>query len=59
VHALLKTGILQKTGTGLIEFPFDTVHVDFTLKPPESSRTLLPTGEQLTANSNRPGPDPF
>jgi hypothetical protein len=37
VHALLKTGILQKTGTGLIEFPFDAAHVDFTLKPPESS----------------------
>jgi predicted transcriptional regulator len=32
VHALLKTGILQKTDKGLIEFPFDAVHVDFTLK---------------------------
>jgi len=32
VHALLNTGILQKTGKGLIEFPFDAVHVDFTLK---------------------------
>jgi hypothetical protein len=32
VHPLLKTGILQKTDTGLFEFPFDAVHVDFTLK---------------------------
>jgi predicted transcriptional regulator len=32
VHALLNIGILQKTETGLIEFPFDAVHVDFTLK---------------------------
>ena len=32
VHALLNTGILEKTNDGLIEFPFDSVHVDFTLK---------------------------
>ncbi len=32
VHALLNIGILQKTEKGLIEFPFDAVHVDFTLK---------------------------
>lgn len=32
VHALLNTGILQKTDQGLIEFPFDALHVDFTLK---------------------------
>jgi predicted transcriptional regulator len=32
VKALLNTGILQKTDKGLIEFPFDAVHVDFTLK---------------------------
>lgn len=32
VHALLDTGILDKTENGLIEFPFDAVHVDFTLK---------------------------
>ena len=32
VHALLNTGILQKTDNGLIEFPFDAIHVDFTLK---------------------------
>ncbi len=32
VQALLKTGILQKTDTGQIIFPYDTVHVDFTLK---------------------------
>jgi len=32
VHALLNTGILHKTDTGRIEFPFDAVRVDFTLK---------------------------
>ncbi|MHC1728911.1 MAG: transcriptional regulator [Syntrophobacteraceae bacterium] len=32
VHALLNVGILQKTDKGLIDFPFDAVHVDFTLK---------------------------
>ncbi len=32
VHVLLKTGILQKTDKGFIDFPFDAVHVDFTLK---------------------------
>ncbi len=32
VHALLNTGILQKTDKGLIDFPFDAVHMDFTLK---------------------------
>ncbi len=32
VHALLNVGVLQKTETGLIGFPFDAVHVDFTLK---------------------------
>ena len=32
VHAHLNTGILQKTDRGLIDFPFDAVHVDFTLK---------------------------
>lgn len=32
VHALLKSGILQKTDTGQIVFPFDTLHVDFMLK---------------------------
>lgn len=32
VHALLNTGILQKTESGRIEFPFDAVRVDFTLK---------------------------
>jgi predicted transcriptional regulator len=32
VHALINTGILQKTDKGGIEFPFDAVHVDFTLK---------------------------
>lgn len=32
VHALLNTGILQKNDSGLIEFPFDAVHVDFILE---------------------------
>jgi predicted transcriptional regulator len=32
VHALLNTAILQKTDKGLIEFPYDAIHVDFTLK---------------------------
>jgi predicted transcriptional regulator len=32
VHALLNAGILQKNKHGQIEFPFDSVHVDFMLK---------------------------
>ena len=40
VHALLNTGILQKTDNGRIEFPFDAVHVDFTLRAPEGSFNL-------------------
>ena len=32
VHALLNAGILQKTDDGRIEFPFDAVRVEFTLK---------------------------
>ncbi|MCD6272534.1 MAG: transcriptional regulator, partial [Deltaproteobacteria bacterium] len=32
VHMLLNAGILQKTGKGQIEFPFESVHVDFMLK---------------------------
>jgi len=32
VHALLNTGILQKTDTGQIVFPYDALHVDFMLK---------------------------
>ena len=32
VHALLNTGLLQKTVTGKIVFPFDALHVDFMLK---------------------------
>lgn len=31
VHALLDAGLLQKTGKGLIVFPYDAVHVDFIL----------------------------
>ena len=32
VHALLNTGILQKTDNGRIVFPFDALHVDFILE---------------------------
>jgi predicted transcriptional regulator len=32
VHKLLNAGILQKTDDGRIEFPFDSVRVEFTLK---------------------------
>ena len=32
VHILLNAGILFKTEKGLIEFPYDAVHVDFMLK---------------------------
>ncbi|MCL4309411.1 MAG: transcriptional regulator [Actinomycetota bacterium] len=32
VRLLLNTGILQKTENGQIEFPFEAVHVDFTLR---------------------------
>lgn len=31
VHALLNCGVLDKTEDGKIEFPYDAVHVDFTL----------------------------
>jgi predicted transcriptional regulator len=31
VHALLKAGILHKTGDGLIVFPFDAIRVDIML----------------------------
>jgi predicted transcriptional regulator len=32
IHALLNAGILRKTEGGRIEFPFDAVRVNFTLK---------------------------
>lgn len=32
VHALLDAGILQKTDSGRIEFPYEAVHVDFMLE---------------------------
>jgi predicted transcriptional regulator len=31
VHALLNYGILDKTADAKIEFPYDAVHVDFTI----------------------------
>jgi predicted transcriptional regulator len=32
VHALLNAGVLDKAENGQIEFPFDAVRVDFTLR---------------------------
>jgi len=32
VHTLLSAGVLQKTDSGHIVFPFDALHVDFMLK---------------------------
>jgi predicted transcriptional regulator len=32
VHALLAVGVLERTGDGAIEFPFDAVRVDFLLQ---------------------------
>jgi predicted transcriptional regulator len=32
VHALLVVGVLERTDDGSIEFPYDAVHVDFTLQ---------------------------
>ena len=32
VQALLKAGVLDRTGDGHITFPYDAVHVDFTLR---------------------------
>ena len=31
VHALLDAGIIEKTGDGRLVFPYDAVHVDFTI----------------------------
>lgn len=31
VHALLEAGILEKTDNGRVVFPYDAVHVDFTI----------------------------
>jgi len=31
VHALLDAGIIERTSDGLVIFPYDAVHVDFTL----------------------------
>lgn len=32
VHALLDAGILQKTGDGLVVFPFDAIRIDVMLR---------------------------
>jgi predicted transcriptional regulator len=32
VHAMLDCGLLDRTASGRIEFRFDGVHVDFTLR---------------------------
>jgi predicted transcriptional regulator len=32
IHALLDAGLLRRTERGRVEFPFDAVRVDFTLR---------------------------
>jgi hypothetical protein len=32
VHALLRPGVLTKTAQGKIVFPYDGIHIDFTLR---------------------------
>jgi predicted transcriptional regulator len=32
VQALLRAGVLDRTEDGRVQFPYDTVHVDFVLK---------------------------
>ena len=32
VHALLKAGVIDRSGDGRIAFPYDAVHVDFVLR---------------------------
>jgi len=32
VHALLAAGVIRRTESGAFEFPYDAVHVDFTLR---------------------------
>jgi predicted transcriptional regulator len=32
LHALLDAGVINKTDSGKLEFPFDAVHVDFVLE---------------------------
>jgi predicted transcriptional regulator len=32
VHALLDAGVLHRTGDGRLEFPYEAVHVEFTLR---------------------------
>jgi len=32
VQSLLKAGVLERTGDGQIEFPYDEVHVDFVVR---------------------------
>jgi predicted transcriptional regulator len=32
VHALLKTGIIQRTAKGQIVFPYDSIHVEFVVE---------------------------
>ena len=32
VHALLNAGVIDRTDSGAFEFPYDAVHVDFTLR---------------------------
>jgi len=32
IHALLNAGVIDRTDDGRVEFPYDTVHVDFVLR---------------------------
>jgi hypothetical protein len=32
VHALLSAGVINRTESGAFEFPYEAVHVDFTLR---------------------------
>jgi len=32
IHALLKTGVLERSNKGGVVFPYDAIHVDFLLR---------------------------
>ena len=33
IHALLKAGVIDRTDDGKVVFPYDAIHVDFTIVP--------------------------
>jgi predicted transcriptional regulator len=37
IHALVDVGLLDRTDAGLVQFPYDTVHVNFRLGATEST----------------------